>query len=269
MRGRPDGFQTKAPLAMASFWKQRFQGTCVPNLEIGNEGKRLLSSLFLCAFAFLREFKFSLALFLALALTARAQTNLVPNGDFQAADPLQGWRIDFPYAEPYAKNKMYVKATTENAPAPGGRCVVIQLPPGVAGSEGGKIESAFLPAEPGATYRVEIDCLTWDFAAKTFVEAWIADPQPIPQPDKFRVPADSHHPPLLTIYRAQIPDPKGGSKTWQTVSREFTLPKSRPVGGRDVPPEYLTLKAFTYAGTPNGGKSYFANFRLYKIKGPQ
>ncbi|MDD5350092.1 MAG: hypothetical protein PHQ12_07760 [Chthoniobacteraceae bacterium] len=210
-----------------------------------------------------------LALFLALALTARAQTNLVPNGDFRAADPLQGWRIDFPYAGPYVKNKDYVKVTTEHAPQPGGKCVEIALPPGVAGNEGGKIESAFLPAVPGATYRVEIDCLTWDFSAKTFVEAWIADPAPIPQPDKFRVPAEPGHPPLLTIYRAPLPDPKGRSKTWQTVSREFTLPKARPVGGNDIAPRYLTLKAYTYEGTPNGGKSYFANFRLYKIKDPQ
>jgi len=209
------------------------------------------------------------ALFLALALTAHAQTNLVPNADFRAADALQGWRIDFPYAEPYAKNKLYVKATTEHAPQPGGKCVVIELPPGVAGNEGGKIESAFLPAEPGATYRVEIDCLTWDFDAKTFVEAWIADPAPIPQADKFRVPAAADHPPLLTIYRAQIPDPKGRSKTWQTVSREFKLPLTVRVGGNDIAPQYLTLKAYTYAGTPKGGKSYFANFRLYKIKGPQ
>ena len=199
---------------------------------------------------------------LALSLTASAQTNLVPNGDFSAADPLAGWRIDFPYAQPYIKNKNYLSVTTQNAR----KCVLINLPPRVAGNEGGKIESAFIKAEPGATYRVEIDCLTWDFKAKTFVEAWIIDPKPIPQPDKFRVPAMDGHPPLLTVYRAQIPDPKGDSKTWQTVSREFTLPKTTKVAGKDVPPEYLTLKAFSYKGTQEAGKSYFANFRLYKIK---
>ena len=206
-----------------------------------------------------------LALILALSCTASAQTNLVPNGDFSATPPLANWRIDFPYAEPYAKNKSYISLTTQN----GKKCVQIDLPPGVAGNEGGKVESAFIKAEPGATYRVEIDCLTWDFSAKTFVEAWITDPAPIPQPDKFRIPPTSDHPALLTVYRAQIPDAKPRSKTWQTVSREFTLPKTTRVGGKETAPEYLSLKAYTYEGTPNGGKSYFANFRLYKIKEAQ
>ena len=204
-------------------------------------------------------------LLLALTLHANAEPNLVPNGDFRAAEPLQSWRIDFPYAAPYVKNKDYISVTSENAPQ-GGKCVRIALPPGVAGNEGGKIESAFIPAEPGATYRVEIDSMTWDFSGKTLVEAWIADPKPIPQPDKFRVPASADHPALLTVYRAQVPDPKSKSKTWETVGREFTLPKTCRVGGKDVAPEYLTLKAYTFQGTPNGGKSYFTNFRLYKIK---
>lgn len=210
----------------------------------------------------------AVALLHALALNADAQgTNLVPNSDFGAPAPLAAWRVDFPYAQPYVKNKEYVKPAT--APVEGRRCVVIDLPPGVAGNEGGKIESAFLKAEPGATYRVQIDCLTWDFCAKTFVEAWVADPQPIPQPDKFRVPAGPDHPALVTVYRAQIPDPAAHSRTWQTVSREFTLPKTVRVGGREMAPEYLSLKAYTYAGTPNGGKSYFTNFRLYKLKSPE
>ena len=206
-----------------------------------------------------------LAIILALSLPANAQTNLVPNGDFSAVPPLAHWRIDFPYAQPYIKNKSYISATSQN----GRKCVQIDLPPGVAGNEGGKVESAFIKAEPGATYRVEIDCLTWDFNAKTFVEAWMTDPAPIPQPDKFRIPATADQPPRLTVYRAQIPDPKGQSKNWQTVSREFTLPKTTRVGGKDLAPEWLSLKAYTYAATPNGGKSYFANFRLYKIKEAQ
>ena len=206
-------------------------------------------------------------LLLAIAVfggSAFAQQNLVPNGDFSAANPLETWRIDFPYAQPYRKNKDYVKAVP--APQRAGKCVLIDLPPKVAGNEGGKIESAFLPAEPGATYHVEIDCLTWDFSAKTFVEAWIDDPAPIPQADKFRVPPGNGHPALLTVYRAQVPDPKSKSKTWETVSRDFTLPKTVRVGGKDIAPQYLTLKAYTYQGTWDAGKSYFANFRLYKIK---
>lgn len=209
-----------------------------------------------------------LIILLALPLFANAQApdqNLVPNGSFTAPDPLQAWRIEFPYEGPYVKNKNYISINTEHAPK-GGKCVQILLPPGVAGNEGGKIESAFFKAEPGATYRVQIDCMTWDFNAKTFVEAWVPDPKPIRQPDKFRVPATADHPALLMVYRAQIPDAKGRSQIWETVSREFTLPMTRPVGGVDTPPAYLSLKAYTYAGTPKGGKSFFANFRLYKIK---
>jgi len=207
-----------------------------------------------------------LGVFIALtALHASAQTNLVPNGDFSAAEPLQNWRVDFPYEGPYVKNKTYLSASIQA----GRKCVQIDLPPGVAGNEGGKIESAFFKAEPGATYRVEIDCLTWDFSAKTFVEAWAPDPAPIPQPDKFRVPAAPDHPPLVMVYRAQVPDAKGHTKTWQTVTREFKLPRMCRVAGKDTPPEYLSLKAYTYEPTPKGGKSYFANFRLYKIKDAQ
>jgi len=239
-------------------------------IELGSQearnGKRsLVPKLYLGTHLSAKLYFAFLSLTAAFSLAASAQTNLVPNGDFSAADALQNWRIDFPYAAPYVKNKTYVRVASEAA-SNGGKCVVIELPPGVAGNEGGKIESAFIPAEPGATYRVEIDCMTWDFSAKTFVEAWVTDPKPIPQPDKFRVPAAPDHPALVTVYRAQIPDPKGRSKTWETVGREFTLPKACRVGGKETAPEYLTLKAYTYEGTPNGGKSYFANFRLYKIK---
>ncbi|MEI6349809.1 MAG: hypothetical protein WCP06_01735 [Verrucomicrobiota bacterium] len=209
---------------------------------------------------------------LLLTTSAHAQapantstTNLIPNGNFTAADPLQGWRVDFPYEGWYVKNKGYVSATTENAQN-GGKCVLIQLPPGVAGNEGGKIESAFIKAEPGATYRVEIDCMTWDFSAMLHAEAWTTDPKPIPQPDKFRVPPAADHPALVMCYRAQIPEPHGHSKTWQTVSRQFKVPKTVRVAGQDQAPEYLSLKAYTYQATPNAGKCYFGNFRLYKIK---
>ena len=42
----------------------------------------------------------------------------------------------------------------------------ITLPKGVAENEGGKIESAFIKTEPGATYRGSVDCMTRDFSAK-------------------------------------------------------------------------------------------------------
>jgi hypothetical protein len=52
------------------------------------------------------------------------------------------------------------------------------------------------------------------------------------------------------------------------VSREFTLPKDWPIGtdGKlTTKPAYLTIKAYTYEGTPNAGKSYFTNFKLTKL----
>ncbi len=210
-----------------------------------------------------------LAAFVPLTLAqAQAQDNLIPNGNFTAADPLEGWRIDFPYEGWYVDNHKYISATGEHAKA-GGKCVKVELPPGIAGNQGGKIESAFVKAEPGATYRVEIDCLTHDFGAKLHAEAWVTDPKPVSKPDKMRVPAMNGHPGLAMVYRAQMPDPHGKSQAWETVSREFTLPKTVRVAGKEMPPEFLSLKAVVYAGTQKGGTSYFANFRLTKVKSAQ
>jgi len=241
----------------------------IPNQRLGTSARWALGK----RRAFVASCKLIPLLLLVLAavsLRVDAQTappspphgaNLIPNANFSAADPFQGWRIDFPYEGWYAKNKTYLSVTSEHA-RNGGKCVQIDLPPGVAGNEGGKIESAFVKATPGATYRVEIDCLTWDFSAKTFVEAWVTDPHPVATPDKFRIPARDGHPALLMVYRAQIPDPKGNSKQWETVARDFTLPMTRPAGGQDMAPEFLSLKAYTYAATMKGGKSYFGTFRL-------
>jgi len=206
-----------------------------------------------------------LVLFLALLSCAqlRAQTNLVPNPDFNDPNnPLQSWRTAFPYEGWYTENVNYVKPDTQLEK----KCVVIDLPPGLAGNQGGKIESAFLKVEPGATYRVEIDCMTWDFSAKLHAEVWTLDPKPTGKPDKFRVPAADDHPALVMCYRAQMPDPPAGSKKWSTISREFTVPETVTVAGEDQKPEYISLKAVVYAATQNGGKSYFTNFKLFKIK---
>ena len=196
-------------------------------------------------------------------LQAQTQTNLIPNPDFNdPKDPLANWRAAFSYEPFYVDNVKYVKPSTQL----GKTCVLLDLPPGIAGNQGGKIESAFIKAEPGATYRVEIDCMTGDFSAKLHAEAWTHDPKPISQPDKFRVPAAADHPALVMCYRAQMPDPPAGSKKWTTISREFTVPETVVVAGEDQVPEYLSLKAVAYAATMGAGKSYFTNFRLYKIK---
>lgn len=206
-------------------------------------------------------------IFLLLSLfslpTLWGQTNLIPNPDFSdSKNPLQTWRAAFPYESWYVDNIKYVEPATQL----GRSCIVIKLPPGVAGNQGGKIESAFIKAEPGATYRVEIDCMTWDFSAKLHAEAWTHDPRPNSKPDKFCVPATADHSALVMCYRAQMPDPPANSKKWSTISREFTVPETVTVADADQQPEYLSLKAVVYAATPNGGKSFFTNFRLYKIR---
>jgi hypothetical protein len=200
---------------------------------------------------------------LASPVLRAQQANLIPNPDFSdLKNPLATWRIAFPYEGQYVDNAKYVKPDNQQ----GKKCVVIELPPGVAGNQGGKIESAFIKVEPGATYRVEIDCMTWDFSAKLHAEVWTHDPEPGQKRDIFRSPAADDHPALIGCYRAQIPDPPGGSKKWSTIAREFTVPDTVTIAGEDQKPEYISLKAVVYAATPNGGKSYFTNFRLYKIK---
>jgi len=205
-------------------------------------------------------------IFLLTALAGihvHAQTNLIPNPNFSdAKNPLLGWRTAFAYEPWYVENVKYVTGGNQL----GKTCAALDLPPGVAGNQGGKIESAFVKAEPGATYRVEIDCMTFDFGAKLHAEAWTHDPRPAPKPDKFCVPATDDHPALVMCYRAQMPDPPGRSKKWSTISREFTVPETVTVAGEEQKPEYLSLKAVVYAGTQSGGKSYFTNFRLYRIK---
>jgi len=203
------------------------------------------------------------SLAVAACCQARAQTNLIPNPNFSdAKDPLLGWRTAFPYEPWYVDNASYVRPATEQ----GKPCAIIELPPGIAGNQGGKVESAFVKAEPGATYRVDVDCLTWDFSAKLHAEAWTRDPKPVDKPDKFRVPASAGQPALVMCYRAQLPDPPAGAKTWSTTGREFTVPLTVVVAGEDQKPELLSVKAVVYAGTMNGGRSFFTNFRLVKLK---
>jgi hypothetical protein len=216
-----------------------------------------------------------LVIALAFSANARAQTNLLPNGDFtDRTNPLAGWRVDFPYEPWYVKNIGYVKIAADKKSKTGGPCVEIDLPPGVAGNEGGKIESAFVKCEPGATYIAEVDVMTWDFGAKIHAEAWRTDPRPTDKPDKLRVPPRNGMPGLIMVYRRQFRDPPGGGKTWTTLKQEITIPKSVKVnikgetvgesGWQEVPPEWMSLKIYIFAATPNGGKSYIGPVRLYK-----
>lgn len=213
-----------------------------------------------------------LLLFFAFTASAAAEANLVPNWNFSDPTPLKHWRVDFPYQDWYVKNGGYVK----QASAGGKRCAVIELPPGIAGNEGGKIETALIPAEPGATYKVEIQCMTWDFSAKLHAEAYAPDPRADAQRKEVeskgtrvtiaRIPPVEGRPALVQIYRAQIPDPPAHAKQWEKVGREFTLPKETTIAGQKVAPAYLVVKAFAYAATPKAGKSYFTDFKLVKVK---
>lgn len=209
----------------------------------------------------------------------RAQENLVPNWNFSDPTALKGWRYDFPYQDWYKKNAGYVKETTMG----GKKCVEISLPPGVAGNEGGKIETALIPAEPGATYYAEIECLLPEFSAMLHVEAFAVDPRDEAKRAEAeakgarltvqRIPAREGMPALVMIYRAQLPAAAKGNQ-WVKVGREFTIPNEWPIGSdqqRDglgkytVKPAYLSLKAYTFEGTMAAGKSYFTNFKLVKL----
>ncbi len=204
-----------------------------------------------------------LIVLLACPALRAQQANLIPNPDFSdPKNPLAFWRADFPAESWYVNNVKYVKPDNQS----GRKCMVIDLPPGIAGNQGGKIESALIKVEPGAAYRVEIDCMTWDFSAKLFAEAWSHDPKPDQKRGIFRIPAGDDHPALVMCYRAQLPDPPAASKKWSTIAREFTVPETVTVAGDEQKPEYISLKAVVYAATPNGGKSYFTNFKLIKIK---
>ena len=198
---------------------------------------------------------------MAAALACGAEQNLLPNGTLEGKEPLKGWLTSFPDEAFYKDNAPYVKI------APPGdvgerRAVLLDLPPGIAGNQGGKIESVPVPVVPGGTYKVEVDCMTWDFSARIHVEAWSSDPHPEQKRTIFRrAPADGR-PALMMCYRAQVPSPPGNSKVWTTASRMFTVPKTVVVAGKDQAPEYISLKVVSYAATQSAGKSYFSNFRL-------
>ncbi len=50
----------------------------------------------------------------------------------------------------------------------------------MAENEGGKVETALIKIEPGATYHVSVDVMTNELAAKVFVEVYAVDPDRSP-----------------------------------------------------------------------------------------
>ncbi len=199
-----------------------------------------------------------------LAGVAAGGGNLLPNGSFEGKDPLAGWLTSFPDEAWYRDNGKYLKVAPVQAPG-GRRAVVMELAPGIAGNQGGKIESVPVPVVPGGRYKFEVDCMTWDFSAKIHAEAWTTDPHPEQKRTIFRrAPADGR-PALMMCFRAQVPDPPAGAKDWSTTGREFTVPLTVKVAGQEQAPQFITVKAVSYAATMSAGKSYFANFRLTRL----
>jgi len=205
-------------------------------------------------------------LFVLPALAAGEPKNLLPNGGFEGKDPLKGWLTAFPDEAFYKDNAPYVKLAAA-AEAGGRRAVVLDLPPGIAGNQGGKLESVPVPVIPGATYRIEVDCMTWDLSAKIHAEAWSTDPNPDQKRTIFRRAPMDGRPALIMCYRAQVPSPPGGAKSWSTAHRDFTVPKTVVVAGKEQAPEFISVKVVNYGATMDAGKSYFSNFRLFLVEG--
>lgn len=188
----------------------------------------------------------------------------MPNGNFEGKDPLSGWLTDFPDEEFYVGNKPYVKLAPAGEVG-GRRAVLLDLPAGIPGNQGGKIESVPVPVVAGATYRVAVDCMTWDLSAKIHAEAWSTDPNPDQKRTIFRRAPVDGRPALIMCYRAQVPSPPGDSKTWTTAIREFKVPETVLVAGKKQKPEYISVKVLSYGATMGPGKSYFSNFRLQRV----
>jgi hypothetical protein len=215
----------------------------------------------------LRYWSRALAVMAVLSIPHAAMAedkNLLPNGGFQGKEPLKGWLTDFPDEANYRGNAPYVKIAPPGEVG-GRRAVVLDLPPGIAGNQGGKIESVPVPVEPGATYRIEVDCMTWDLSAKIHAEVWSADPHPDQKRTIFRRAAAGGRPAQMMCFRAQVPSPASTAKTWSTASREFSVPATVTVAGKQQKPEYVSVKVVNYGATMGAGKSYFANFRLFKV----
>ena len=193
--------------------------------------------------------------------------NLIPNWDFgDRLQPFNGWRVDFPYQGAYVKNAGYVSisGTVRDGDAP---AAALDLPKGVAENEGGKIETAFVQIEPGASYHAQVDVLTFDLAAKCFVEVYALDPTPPGAPSLDRVPARDGLPALVKCYRAVFEDPPAKSRPWFTARGYFTGPAPVTIGGTPAPPVYAAIKAFALSTWVGGsGKVYFSKFVLTKTK---
>jgi hypothetical protein len=207
------------------------------------------------------------AMLLGLVPASAETNNLIPNWDFgDRANPLSTWRVDFPYQGSYVKNAGYVKIsdTVHDGEA---AAVELDLPKGVAENEGGKVETALVKIEPGATYHASVDVMTCDLAAKFYVEVYALDPTAPGAPSLDRIPAGNGLPALVKCYRAGFDDPKVRSKSWFTAKRDFTVPATVVIAGKPAAPMYAAIKAWGLAEWVGGsGKIYFSKFVLTKTR---
>lgn len=209
-----------------------------------------------------------------LALTAAAaEPNLIPNWNFADPTPLKSFRYHYPGQEQYVTNGKFVSQKVML----GKKCAELDLPAGVAETQGAKIETALVPIEPGATYHVEVNCLRWDYTAKIFVNVYAADPRSEELQKEMdgkgrritiaRIPAGDGHPALDNIYNAPLPDLKGDAKQWVKVERDFVAPAEWTIYKTKVKPSLASIKVVVIGGHA-AGKSYYTDFKLVKIKEP-
>lgn len=199
-----------------------------------------------------------------VATTAGAlpEQNLVPNGDFSdKTNPLKGWRYTYPHQQQqYGSNHKFI-SVTDNA---GKRCVEFTVPKSAAEAGGAMIESPFIKCEPGATYKVEVECCAKDLSMKIFVEAWVPLPEEIVMKPGLRVwPAEDGKPRLMMCGRKNAPVL---SQSWTTLRDTYTVPKTVTLAGKETPPAYISVKAYVYGAGKPVFKAYVTNFRLTKAK---
>ena len=205
-----------------------------------------------------------MAAMLAAVVTAHAQSNLIPNPDFNdVTNPLKEWRIEFPYQETYIKNPGYISISKDKKSG-SANVVEITEPKAVAENEGAKIESAFVKAQPGATYHASIDCMTNDLSAKCYIQVWAIDPSESTQADLYRVPARNGMPALVMVGRSEF-EPPGTSKVWTTIKKDYKVPEKVIVRGQMTQPAYVSMQVFAYSATTATVPSAKADFTRFSL----
>jgi hypothetical protein len=163
----------------------------------------------------------------------------IPNGDCADAS-LAGFRFRYD-VEPvkqdqYVENHKWIKPGV----VAGRKCVTIQAPGGVLNGQAAKVETAFLPVEPGATYKYLVDYYLDGTGTKMWAETCVVDPRPDSVREEeeakgkrttiFRFKPFKGLPALLMVHRAAAPElGKDEPQNWYTAEREFTIPAEWPV----------------------------------------